>query len=73
VSANPAASSQPASRSITLGSFRGNNTMYTFNIPVTELVVGENTITLSAISGSSGSQYLSPAYAYDAVDLIKTP
>lgn len=73
VSGNPAASSQPASRSITLGSFRGNNTMYTFNIPVTELVVGENTITLSAISGSSGTQYLSPAYAYDAVDLIKTP
>jgi rhamnogalacturonan endolyase len=73
VSANPAASSQPASRSITLGSFRGNNTMYTFNIPATELVVGENTITLSAISGSAGAQYLSPAYAYDAVDLIKTP
>lgn len=73
VSANPAASSQPASRSITLGSFRGNNTMYTFNIPATELVVGENTITLSAISGSAGVQYLSPAYAYDAVDLIKTP
>jgi rhamnogalacturonan endolyase len=73
VSANPAASSQPSSRSITLGSFRGNNTMYTFNIPATELVVGENTITLSAISGSAGTQYLSPAYAYDAVDLIKTP
>jgi rhamnogalacturonan endolyase len=47
--------------------------MYTFKIPVTELVVGENTITLSAISGSSGTKYLSPAYAYDAVDLIKTP
>lgn len=73
VSANPAASSQPAGRSFTLGSFRGNNTMYTFNIPATELVVGENTITFSAISGSSGAQWLSPGYAYDAVDLIKTP
>jgi rhamnogalacturonan endolyase len=73
VSSNPAASSQPAGRSFTLGSFRGNNRMYTFNIPATELVVGENTITLSAISGSSGSIYLSPGYAYDAVDLIKTP
>lgn len=73
VSGNPAASTQPAGRSFTLGSFRGNNTMYTFNIPASELVVGENIITLSAISGSSGLQYLSPGYAYDAVDLIKTP
>lgn len=73
VSGNPAASSQPASRSITLGSFRGNNTMYSFNIPMSELVVGENTVTLTAISGSSGTLYLSPAYAYDAVDLIRTP
>jgi rhamnogalacturonan endolyase len=73
VSGNPAASTQAAGRSFTLGSYRGNNTMYTFNIPATELVVGENVITLSAISGSAGAQYLSPSYAYDAVDLIKTP
>jgi rhamnogalacturonan endolyase len=69
----PNPSSQPDSRSITLGSFRGRNTMFTFNIPASELVAGENTIVLSAVSGSSGSLYLSPGYAYDAVDLIKTP
>ncbi|WP_426209215.1 rhamnogalacturonan lyase B N-terminal domain-containing protein [Massilia sp. TWP1-3-3] len=73
VAPNPGASNQPNSRSITLGSFRGNNKMYTYNIPANELLVGENTIVLSVISGSGGVQYLSPAYAYDAIDLIKTP
>ena len=37
------------------------------------LVVGENTLTLGVLSGSPGSGWLAPAYAYDAVDLIKTP
>ncbi|MEO7495568.1 MAG: rhamnogalacturonan lyase B N-terminal domain-containing protein [Massilia sp.] len=73
VSSNPAASSQPNSRSITLGSYRGNNAMYSFNVPASALVVGENTLSLTAISGSSGTAYLSPGYAYDAVDVIKTP
>jgi rhamnogalacturonan endolyase len=73
VSSNPSASSQPDSRGITLGSFRGNNTMFTYNVPASALVVGENTLTLAVISGSSGEAYLSPGYAYDAVDLIRTP
>jgi rhamnogalacturonan endolyase len=69
----PSASSQPDSRSMTVGSYRGNNTMYSFAIPASALVVGENTITLSPLSGSTGTDYLSPGYAYDAVDLIVTP
>jgi len=73
VSANPAASSQPSTRTLTVGTYRGNNTLYTFNIPASELVVGENVLTLTAISGSSGTTYLSPGYAWDAVDLIPTP
>jgi rhamnogalacturonan endolyase len=47
--------------------------MYTFNIPASELVVGTNVLTLTPISGSSGAAYLSPGFAYDAVDLIPTP
>jgi rhamnogalacturonan endolyase len=69
----PSASTQPDSRSMTVGSYRGNNKMYSFAIPASALVVGENTITLSPLSGSTGSGYLSPGYAFDAVDLIKTP
>jgi rhamnogalacturonan endolyase len=69
----PAASSQPESRSISLGSYRGNNTMYQTAIPDGKLVVGENTITLGVLSGSPGDSWLGPAYAFDAVDLIRTP
>jgi rhamnogalacturonan endolyase len=73
VSPIPAAPSEPKTRTLTVGTYRGNNTMYTYNIPATELVVGQNVVTLSAISGSSGTRFLSPGYAYDAVDLIPTP
>jgi rhamnogalacturonan endolyase len=47
--------------------------MYTYTVPASELVVGENVLTLTAISGSSGVKYLSPGYAWDAVDFIKQP
>jgi rhamnogalacturonan endolyase len=73
VSANPPASTQPSSRTLTVGTYRGNNTMYTFDIPASELVVGQNVLTLTAISGSSGVRFLSPGYSYDAIDLIPTP
>lgn len=72
-SALPAAPSEPSTRTLTIGSYRGNNKMYTFNIPASELVVGTNVLTLTPISGSSGAAYLSPGFAYDAVDLIPTP
>jgi rhamnogalacturonan endolyase len=73
VPANPPASTQPKTRSLTVGTYRGNNTMYTFDIPASELVVGQNVLTLTAISGSSGVRFLSPGYSYDALDLIPTP
>jgi rhamnogalacturonan endolyase len=73
ISANPAASTQPKTRTLTVGTYRGNNTMYTFNIPASELVVGENVLTLTAISGTAGTAFLSPGYAWDAIDLIPTP
>jgi rhamnogalacturonan endolyase len=73
VSSNPAASTQPATRTLTVGSYRGNNTTYTFNIPASALVAGQNLLTLTAISGQTSTGYLSPGYSYDAIDLIPTP
>jgi rhamnogalacturonan endolyase len=73
VSANPSPSTQPSSRTLTVGTYRGNNTMYTFDIPASELVVGQNVLTLTAISGTAGTRFLSPGYSYDAIDLIPTP
>ncbi len=66
----PAASTQPDSRTFTTGSYRGNNTLYTFDVPASAFVVGNNTMTISVTSGSDGTGYLSPAFGYDAVDLL---
>ncbi|WP_265593688.1 rhamnogalacturonan lyase B N-terminal domain-containing protein [Verrucomicrobium sp. BvORR034] len=67
------ASIQPAprkvdSRSLTIGSYRGNNATYTFRIPAQALVAGENVLTLSVVSGNRGPQFLSPGYGIDCVD-----
>ena len=69
----PASSTQPNSRSLTVGSYRGNNAQFVYTVPVSELVVGQNILSISPASGSSGTTYLSPGYAFDAVDLVKTP
>lgn len=69
----PASSTQPNSRSLTVGSYRGNNAQFVYAVPASELVVGQNILTISPASGSSGTTYLSPGYALDAVDLVKTP
>ncbi|KAJ3527751.1 hypothetical protein NMY22_g9671 [Coprinellus aureogranulatus] len=55
----PAAPSQPDSRGVTRGTWRGNNIRYTVNIPSGTLVAGTNTIVINVISGSSGDMYLS--------------
>ena len=61
------------SRNLTVGTYRGVNRLYSFDIPSTALVAGPNTVTVNVVSGTSGTAYLSPALSYDAVDLIVTP
>ena len=69
-SAAPAASTQPDSRSVTIGTYRGNNTMYTYNVPASAFVAGANTMTITVASGSADlGTWLSANWAYDAVDL----
>ncbi|KAB5589444.1 hypothetical protein CTheo_7112 [Ceratobasidium theobromae] len=66
----PAAPSQPDSRGVTRGTWRGNNTRYTINIPSGVLASsGVNVLTINVISGSSGETYLSPNVVIDAVRL----
>ena len=66
----PAASSQPSSRSLTIGTYRGNNALYTFSVPASAFVAGTNTMTITVISGSSGTGFLSPGMSFDAVELF---
>jgi autotransporter-associated beta strand protein len=76
-SGQPAASNQPNSRSFTIGTYRGNNALFTYSIPASALVAGTNTMTINPISGSTDiSQWLSAGWVYDAVELdgpIATP
>ena len=66
----PAASSQPNSRSLTIGTYRGNNAVYTYNVPASAFVVGTNTMVITVISGSAGlGGYLSPGISYDCVEM----
>lgn len=69
----PGISTQPTTRTLTVGSYRGNNTIYDFNIAASQLVAGINTLQISAASGNSGTKFLSPGYSFDAIDLVKNP
>ncbi len=69
-SAAPSPSSQPDSRSLTIGTYRGNNTLYSYPVPASAFVAGSNTMTITVISGSSAlSDWLSPAVSYDCVEM----
>lgn len=76
-SAAPGASSQPSSRSFTIGTYRGNNALYTYTIPASALVVGTNTLRINPISGTSDlGTWLSAGWVYDSIELagpIATP
>lgn len=66
----PESSRQPDSRSITIGTYRGNNHTFTYRLPSSALRKGANFLTLSPVSGRTGDAFLSPGYAIDCVDLL---
>ncbi|WP_371657537.1 rhamnogalacturonan lyase B N-terminal domain-containing protein [Streptomyces sp. NBC_00280] len=70
-SAVPAAATEPSTRTLTVGSYRGNNHTYEYVIPAAQLLTGTNTLRIDAASGSAGGGgYLSPSYGFDALDLL---
>ncbi|KAH6657809.1 rhamnogalacturonan lyase [Truncatella angustata] len=72
-SSSPAATTQGQTRSLTVGTYRGNNAMLTFTVPASAWVQSTSewqVLTITVISGSTGSKYLSPAISIDAVDMI---
>jgi rhamnogalacturonan endolyase len=67
---NPSASSQPDSRSFTVGTYRGNNAVYAWTVPASAFVAGANTLSFSPISGSSDlGTWLSAGYVIDCIEL----
>lgn len=66
----PAVSTQPSSRSLTIGTYRGNNALFTYDVPASAFVTGTNTMTISVASGSAGlGGYLTPGISYDCVEM----
>ncbi|MFI7496998.1 rhamnogalacturonan lyase B N-terminal domain-containing protein [Streptomyces sp. NPDC049687] len=73
VSAVPAAVPQPSTRSLTTGSYRGNNHTFTYHVPASAWktdVSQYNVLRLDIVSGSSGTAFLSPGTSFDCVDLL---
>ncbi|CCC09755.1 hypothetical protein SMACR_03311 [Sordaria macrospora] len=68
--AAPAAPTKIDSRGVTRGAYRGFGEVYDVAVPTGKLVSGSNTITISALSGSSGDTFLSPNFIFDAVELF---
>jgi len=68
-SAITSSSDQPSSRTLTVGTYRGNNTTYSFSVPASAFVAGTNTLTIMPVSGSGSSGYLSAGYSFDCVDM----
>ena len=69
----PSASTQPDSRSLTIGTYRGNNAMLTYDVPASAWVQDPNAwqrLTITVISGSKGAGYLSAAISVDCLDLL---
>ena len=69
----PSASSQPSTRNLTTGSYRCNNTTFTYDIPASAWQTSSsawNILTVSVISGTSTTGYLSPSISVDAIDLL---
>ncbi|WP_137991521.1 rhamnogalacturonan lyase B N-terminal domain-containing protein [Streptomyces vilmorinianum] len=73
VSAIPSPPTQPSTRSLTTGSYRGNNHTFTFSVPASawQTDPGQyNVLKLNIVSGSTGTGFLSPGTAIDCIDLL---
>ncbi|HZF90353.1 rhamnogalacturonan lyase B N-terminal domain-containing protein [Streptomyces sp.] len=72
-SAIPSPPAQPGTRSLTNGSYRGNNHTFTYSIPASAWLTDTsryNTLKINVVSGSGSTSYLSAGTAIDAIALL---
>ncbi|WP_406174712.1 rhamnogalacturonan lyase B N-terminal domain-containing protein [Streptomyces sp. NBC_00996] len=73
VSSIPSPPTQPSTRSLTVGSYRGNNYTFTYSVPASAWLtdVGQyNVLKIDVVSGSGTTSYLSAGTSIDAIDLL---
>ncbi|MGW2614980.1 rhamnogalacturonan lyase B N-terminal domain-containing protein [Streptomyces sp. NPDC001500] len=72
-SAVPSPPAQPTTRSLTNGSYRGNNHTFAYSVPASAWLTDTsryNVLKINVVSGSGSASYLSAGTAIDAVDLL---
>ncbi|MFI0537566.1 rhamnogalacturonan lyase B N-terminal domain-containing protein [Streptomyces sp. WSLK1-3] len=72
-SAVPSPPTQPSTRSLTVGSYRGNNHTFTYSVPVSAWLTDTsayNTLKIYVASGSGTTSFLSAGTSIDAIDLL---
>jgi len=72
-SAIPSPPTQPSTRSLTNGSYRGNNHTFTYSVPASAWLTDTgqyNTLRINVVSGSGTTSYLSAGTSIDAIDLL---
>ncbi|MFD7875985.1 rhamnogalacturonan lyase B N-terminal domain-containing protein [Streptomyces sp. NPDC059766] len=72
-SAVPSPPTQPSTRSLTVGSYRGNNHTFTYSVPASAWLTDTgayNTLKIYVASGSGTTSYLSAGTSVDAIDLL---
>jgi rhamnogalacturonan endolyase len=72
-SAVPSPPTQPSTRSLTVGSYRGNNYTFTYSVPASAWLTDSgayNTLKIYVASGSGTTSFLSAGTSIDAIDLL---
>ncbi|WP_327137699.1 polysaccharide lyase family protein [Streptomyces sp. NBC_01340] len=72
-SAVPSPPTQPSTRSLTVGSYRGNNYTFAYSVPTSAWLTDTsayNTLKIYVASGSGATSFLSAGTSIDAVDLL---
>lgn len=72
-SAVPSPPTQPSTRSLTVGSYRGNNNTFTYSVPASAWLTDTsayNTLKIYVASGSGTTSFLSAGTSIDAIDLL---
>jgi rhamnogalacturonan endolyase len=72
-SAVPSPPTQPSTRSLTVGSYRGNNNTFTYSVPASAWLTDTsayNTLKIYVASGSGSTSFLSAGTSIDAIDLL---
>lgn len=72
-SAIPSPPTQPSTRSLTNGSYRGNNYTFTYSVPASAWLTDTgqyNVLKINVVSGSGTTSYLSAGTSIDAIDLL---